>query len=288
MGPGRGHPRASRAARRARPPAGGGRTGATPSPTGGSMGSASTSRSGARRGRNGSSSSPRERAWSRAPSSPNRATSALRGSSATGPDPPQPEPGQAGPDVGIRRAGAPTAIGARNPASPPGSTSPGDRRARRGRPRPSPRTASRRSRRGRRRRPGRAARAHHEPLDEDRLGAPQPVEPVDLELDQPEGGIGGSVVPASPGLNRASVSKAASTAARVRVRLRVEEGRLRGEPVRAPERHPAPDAERPGRPDRRRSPVPSVHGWPPRTTGRSVGNDSERRARASRSGRWGQ
>ena len=34
--------------------------------------------------------------------------------------------------------------------------------------------------------------------------------------------------------------------------------------------------------------VPSVHGWPPRTTGRSVGKESERRALASRSGRWGQ
>ena len=88
---------------------------------GGSIGRASASRSGARRGRNGSISSPRARAWSRAPSSPNRATSAERGSSATAPILPQPEPREPGPDVRVRgeeRAGC----GARKAASSPGGT----------------------------------------------------------------------------------------------------------------------------------------------------------------------
>ena len=72
---------------------------------------------------------------------------------------------------------------------------------------------------------------------------------------------------------------------RVRVRIRIEEDRLRCEPVGAPERDPPPDAERPGvrvRVDDR----PGSHGRPPRTSGPG-GKGSEARAIASSRGRWG-
>jgi hypothetical protein len=104
---------------------------------------------------------------------------------------------------------------------------------------------------------------------------------------RPNAGSAWSVVPASPGLNRASASKAASTAAASASgsgSRKAASGASRwalpsGIPRRTPSARAAGSAS---------MTVPSVQGCPPRTTGRSVGKESEWRALASRSGRWGQ
>ena len=215
----------------------------TPRPAG-SIGRARRSRSGARRGRNGSISSPRARAWSRPPSSPNRATSAVRGSSATAPIRRSPKRASR-----ARMSGSGVSSdagnGARNGASPPGGRS-ATRRRGVDRRRPSPRIASRRSPAAAPR-AGSAASAADEAPDEDGLRTPQSLEPVDLDLDQAERGIGRVGRAGQPraepgerlegGFDRRRVGlgsgsrKAASGASR----------------WAAPERDPAPDAERPGR-----------------------------------------
>jgi hypothetical protein len=83
-------------------------------------------------------------------------------------------------------------------------------------------------------------------LDEARLGAPQPPEAVDLDLEQPERRIGRVARSGEPGAERRERLEGGLDGPRVRIRLRVEEAGLRRQPVRGPERDPAPDPERSG------------------------------------------
>ena len=216
------------------------------------MGRPSRRRSGARRGRNGSSSSPRARAWIRAPSSPNRATSADRASSATGADPAQAEAGQPGAHVGIggqqpgRVRGEEGRLATRRDevrGSGPGQDG-GHRRAEAGAgdARPDVGLAARRHRpvAGQRppERPG-------QPLDEDRLGTPQRLEAVDLDLEQPERRIERIGAAGDPRAERGERLEGGLDRRPVGVGIVLDEGRLRDEPMGAPERHPPPDAQRP-------------------------------------------
>jgi hypothetical protein len=59
-----------------------------------------------------------------------------------------------------------------------------------------------------------ARRARPEPIDEDRLGTPQRLEPVDLDLEQPEGRVERIGRAGDTGLNAASASNAVSAVAR--------------------------------------------------------------------------
>ena len=259
------------------------------STTGGSMGSASASRSDARRGRNGSISSPRARAWSHSPSSPNRATSTVFGSSATWPICRRPN------RVSRARTSASgersvDGSGARNAASPPGSTA----RRTPGSVWPAATVAAKRvpaipgrGAPGSRSPAARVASASTSRATSSGSGPHSRSSPSACISMSPKAGSVGSVVPASPGLNRASVSKAASTAAASASgsgSRKAASGASRcalpsGIPCRTPSARAAGSAS---------MTVPSVQGCPPRTTGRSVGNESEWRARASRIGRWGQ
>ena len=212
------------------------------------MGRARRSRSGARRGRNGSSSSPRARAWIRAPSSPNRATSAVRASSATAPIRRRPNRVSRARTSGSG-VSRPDGCGARKPASPPGGTTigragPGEDGGD-GRREPGPGDARPGCSPAPRRR-ARAPSASDQPLDEDRLGAPQRLEAVDLDLEQPERGIGRVGAPGDPRAERRERLEGGLDGRPVRVGIRIDEGRLRNEPMGAPERHPPPDAQRPG------------------------------------------
>ena len=82
-------------------------------------------------------------------------------------------------------------------------------------------------------------------LGEDRLGAPQAGEPVDLRLEQPERDVGRLGRPGDRRAERREALERGLGLGPISLRLGVEEGRLRGQPVGRPERHPAPDAERP-------------------------------------------
>jgi hypothetical protein len=86
-----------------------------------------------------------------------------------------------------------------------------------------------------------------DPLDEDRLGTPEGLEAVDLDLEQAEGD--GRRID-RPGDRRADGQPLESPSGLpVSLRFRIEEGRLRGQPV-GPQRHPAPDARRAAGPRR--------------------------------------
>src|SRR3990172_7412434 len=97
-----------------------------------------------------------------------------------------------------------------------------------------------------------------DPLDEGRLGAPQGLEAVDLDLEQAEGDGRRIGRAGDRRAERGEPFEGPLEGLPVSLRFRIEEGRLRGEPVGRPERHSAPDAERPGRgvrvQDRRRGP----------------------------------
>src|SRR5690348_16307215 len=97
-----------------------------------------------------------------------------------------------------------------------------------------------------------------EPLGEGGLRTPQRAETVDADLEQTE--RHGAWV-GTPGEARARASECLEHGLRrspIRLRVGVDEGRLRDESMCAPERHPAPDAERPCAPigvdDRPRAP----------------------------------
>ena len=92
----------------------------------------------------------------------------------------------------------------------------------------------------------RPGQAPPDALDEDRLGAPQALEPVDLGLEQPERDVGRVGRAGKAGLKPAERLERGLEPVSVSLGLGVEEGRLRDQPVGAPERHPAPDAERAG------------------------------------------
>ena len=127
-----------------------------------------------------------------------------------------------------------------------------------------------------------------QPLDEDRLRPPQRLEPVDLDLEQPEGGVERVGTAGDPRAESASVSKAASMAARSASgsgSTKVASGTSRwalpsGIPRRTPSARASWFASTTG---------PGSHGRPPRTSG-PVGKDRESleaRARASSRGRCG-
>src|SRR4051812_20391590 len=103
----------------------------------------------------------------------------------------------------------------------------------------------------------------------------------------PNAGSPGSVVPARPGLNRPSVSKASSTArlsSSISGSRKTASGASRcalpsGIPRRTPSARAAGSAS---------ITIPSVQGWPPRTTGRSVGKESEWRGSSPPNGGGGE
>ena len=213
----------------------------------GSIGSARVSRSGVRRGRNGSSSSPRARAWIRAPSSPNRAISADRGSSAMAPIRRRPNRTSL-----ARTSGSVVSsldgCGARKSASASGGTTMG---------------AS-----------GRAwiaaiVAANRVPAMPARMPPPStpPSEPASAPVSRsirtgsaPHNGSRPSTWTSNnPKAGSTRVGAAGDPRAERRERLegrlharpigigiRVEEGRLRNEPMGAPERHPPSNAQCPG------------------------------------------
>ena len=83
------------------------------------------------------------------------------------------------------------------------------------------------------------------------------------DLEQPERRRPvGSPLPARLGLNAAERLEHGLGSSPVRIGIGLDEGRLRDESMGAPERHPAPDAERPGGPvgvdDRPRIPRPAA------------------------------
>ena len=85
-----------------------------------------------------------------------------------------------------------------------------------------------------------------QPLDEHRLRSPQRLEAVDLDLEQPERGIGRVGAAGDPRAERRERLEGGLDGRPVGVGIRIDEGRLRDEPMGAPERHPSPDAQRPG------------------------------------------
>ena len=82
--------------------------------------------------------------------------------------------------------------------------------------------------------------------DEDRLGPPQRLEAVRMDLEQPERRIERIGGPGDPRTERCQRLEGGFHDRPVRVGIRVDEGRLRDEPMGAPERHPPPNAQRPG------------------------------------------
>ena len=250
--------RAPRAGRSGPRPAGGGRSGVAPGPRWRVRSGAPGARcSGARRGRNGSSSWPRARAWIRAPSSPNRATRADRARSATGPIRRNPNRVSRARTSGsaVRR---PDGCGARNSASPPGGTRSGDAgpgqdgghgRAEPGAGDPGPDLARGRARRLRppspvspRTRPSastsRATRTGSGPHSASR--------PSTWTSNSPNAASSRVGAAGDPGAECRERLEGGLDGRPVRVGIRVDEGRLRDEPMGAPERHPPPDAQRPG------------------------------------------
>jgi hypothetical protein len=99
-----------------------------------------------------------------------------------------------------------------------------------------------------------------QPTDEDRFRTPQRLETVDLDLEQPEGGVERVDAAGDPRTERRERLEGGLDGRPVRVGVRIDEGRLRDEPVGAPERHPPPDAQCPsfrvGVDDRARIPRP--------------------------------
>ena len=197
------------------------------------------------------------------PSSPNRAINADRGSSATAPIRRSPKRVSRARTSGsvVRR---PDGRSARNAASSPGGTTigasgPGGHRGDRRR---EVRAGDRRPVAGSHL-PGEGlATALGQPLDEDRLRAPQRPEPVDADLEQPERRVERVAAPRQARAEPPERLEHGLGSSPVRLGIGVDEGRLRDESMGAPERHPAPDAERPsvriGVDDRPRIPRPTA------------------------------
>ena len=256
---------------------------ASSSATAGSRGRPRTRRSGVRRGRKGSTSSPRER----------DPISALpRRISPPAPTRPAPPPGRSG-EGKAAQPGADLAVGREER----GRQRREERglRARRHRDELVRLRGEGRHGRGEARagdaRPGptreRLLQGRADALGQRRLGPPQPLEPVDLGLQEPEGDVGRSDVPATAGLNAARRSKAASSSARSAsgsASRNVASGASRcadpsGIPRRTPSARAAGSAS---------STVPFDQGFPPRTTG-PAGHEPEAGAASRgrrRCGRW--
>ena len=81
--------------------------------------------------------------------------------------------------------------------------------------------------------------------DELRLAAPQAFEAVHLDLQQAEGRIRLVGRPGQPGAEPGQGLEGGFDPRSIGLRLGIEKGGLRGEPVGAPKRDPPPDAERP-------------------------------------------
>ena len=110
-------------------------------------------------------------------------------------------------------------------------------------------------------------------------------EAVDPHLELPERGVARVATPRQARAERAERLERGLGRRPVRVGIGLDEGRLRDEPVGAPQRHAAPDAQRSS--VRAASMTgPGSHGRPPSTSG-PVGKGSERRARARWRGRCG-
>ncbi len=108
----------------------------------------------------------------------------------------------------------------------------------------------------------RMAQRPDQPLDEDRLRPPQRLEAVDLDLEQPERRVTRVDAAGDPRAERRECLEGGLDGRPVRVGVGIDEGRLRDEPMGAPERDPSPDAQRPGFPvrvdDRARIPRPAA------------------------------
>ncbi len=226
-----------------------------------------TTRSGIRRGRNGSISSPRARAWIRAPSSPNRATSAERASSATAPIRRSPNRASRARTSGSG-VSSPAGYGARNAASrmPRAARAP-----RCGAVRTAPRSAG--GRRGERLRSAMpsAVAADRVPAIPARAASGRTVgarrsaarrgparDPTAARARRPGPRTArtpdraGSTTPGQAGAECRERLEGGLDGRPVRVRFRIDEGRLGDQSMGAPERDPAPDAERRAPPDPRR------------------------------------
>ena len=94
--------------------------------------------------------------------------------------------------------------------------------------------------------PERGPQRLDQPFDEDRFRAPQRLEPVHLDLEQAERGVGRVGAAGDPRTEGGEPLEGGLDGRPVRIGVRVDEERLRDEPMGAPERHPPPDAERPG------------------------------------------
>jgi hypothetical protein len=81
--------------------------------------------------------------------------------------------------------------------------------------------------------------------DELGLPAPQSLEPIYLDLEQAERRIGLLRSPGQTGTEPGQRLEGGFDGRGIGLRLRIEKGGLRSEPVGAPEREPPPDAERP-------------------------------------------
>ena len=121
--------------------------------------------------------------------------------------------------------------------------------------------------------------------DEDRFGAPERLEAVDLDLERAEGPVGRVGAAGDPRAERGEGLEDGLDGRGVRGRVRRHEGGLGGEPVGAPERHPAADAERRGL--RARVDDDAVIPRPAAEDQRPGREGIEARARASWSGRCG-
>ena len=156
-------------------------------------------------------------------------------------DPTQPEPAEPGPDIRVRGQQG----GRERPEEGRLATRFHDPRMARGLRRPG-------SGGGREPRPGDpdpgSAREDpgerpDDPLHEDRLGSPQPLKPVDLDLEQPEGRVGGVGCAGDTGAEPAERLQRPLDRRPVRGRIRVEECRLRSQSMGGSERLPASNPE---------------------------------------------
>ena len=97
-----------------------------------------------------------------------------------------------------------------------------------------------------------ATQRRRDPLDEHRLGPPQRPQAIDPHLEQPERGLTRVATPRQTRAERAERLERDLGRRPVRVGIGLDEGRLRDEPVGAPQRHAAPDAQALERSGRRR------------------------------------
>ena len=177
-------------------------------------------------------------------------------------DPAQPEPVQSGADVEVRRQQAGRVAGRETWARRRARRRPGNRHAR------GPRRSSRRSACRRPRPVAPAPRARvamqlgADALDEHRLGTPQRFQAIDLDLEHPERDVRRVASPRHARAERPERLERGLGHRPVRVGIGLDEGRLRDEPVGAPQWHAAPDAQRSsgrvGVDDRARIPRPAA------------------------------